>query len=174
MTEHDVPQTPVRQEVMDRAAKYLAYRPRTRQELCRHLQEKGVDTEEANRCADWMEEYHLVDDLEFSRLYIETMLQRGRGMERIRRELRQKGISELMIEDAQLLLEEIPDEYETALQQAIETLQGVDVQSMDHREREKQKGRIARRLAGRGFRTETIYRAVREAFEQRRQQQSEE
>ena len=162
------------EEIMDRAAKYLAYQPRTRQELCRHLRERGARPEDVQRCADLMEEYHLIDDLEYARMYIESRLESGRGMARIRRELQQKGVSAFVIEDAAALLEEIPDEYEIALQQAEAAIAGEDLRSMDYADKRKLMGRISGRLVRRGYRTQTVYSAVRTAFARREEAQQDE
>ncbi|MBQ9016381.1 MAG: regulatory protein RecX [Firmicutes bacterium] len=155
----------IREKCMERASRYLAYKPRTRQELTRHLQGRGFPEEEINACADQLEEYNLLNDLDYASLYIETMTQQGRGMERIRRELAAKGVDRNTIEDAIAEMEELPDEEELALEQAARMLEDLEPAGLDFREREKIKARIARRLAGRGFRTDTIYRAVRQAME---------
>lgn len=160
--------------VTDLAAKYLAYRPRTRQELCRHLIDRGVSHEDAESCADLMEEYHLIDDLQYAKMFIESGLESGRGMARIRRELQQKGVSRLIIEDAQAQMEELPDEYEIALGQAMEAIRDMDLRGMEYGEKQKLMGRIAGRLGRRGFPAETVYRAIRTAFAQRETQQQEE
>lgn len=174
MTEQDVKTADQHQKAMDLASRYLSYKPRTRKELCSHLREKGIDEENISLCADLLEEYHLLDDLQYSRMYIESMMDRGRGMMRIRRELIQKGISQETIEEGLQLIEEVPSEEDMALQQARDAVMGEDIASMDYRQRERLKGRIARRLAGRGFRTEAIYQAITKAAEERLQEQKEE
>ena len=155
----------VSEKCMERASRYLAYKQRTRQELCRHLRDRGFSEEEITACADQLEEYNLLNDLEYSSLYIESMLQRGRGIERIRRELMAKGVDRNTIEDAIAQMEDLPDEEELAMEQAILMLDGIDTSGMDYAEREKIKARIARRLAGRGFRTDTVYRVCRQAMD---------
>ena len=174
MTEQDVKPEETRQKAMDLASRYLSYKPRTRKELCAHLREKGIDEENISLCADLLEEYHLLDDLQYSRMYIESMMDRGRGMMRIQRELNQKGISREIIEESLEMMEEMPSEDDMALQQAEDAVRGEDIAAMDYRQRERLKGRIARRLAGRGFRTEAIYQAVAKAVEDRLQEQREE
>lgn len=166
----------VRPQTMDRASKYLAYKPRTRADLVRHLRERGCDEEEACLCADLLEEYHLLDDLDYSRMYMESMIRRGRGMARICRDLRAKGVDANTIEDARADLdtEGLPGEDQVALEAALAAVADQDLLHMDYREREKVKGRIARRLAGRGFSTDTIFTAVRRAFQQREADQREE
>ena len=86
-------------------------------------------------------------------------------MERIRRELMTKGVDRNTIEDAIAQMEELPDEEQVAMEQAMLMLDGIDTAGMDYQEREKIKARIARRLAGRGFRTDTIYRVARKAMD---------
>lgn len=160
-------------QVIDKAGKYLAYKQRTRKELVDHLQKKGCSREEAEACADRMEEYHLIDDAEYARLYIESRLASGRGMNRIRAELAGKGIDGNTIEDALLLLENLPDEDEIALEQALAALDGVQVRGLEYEQKQKLMARIARRLAGRGFRTDTVYRAARTAFSKKEQEEEE-
>lgn len=152
-------------QVMDLAGKYLAYKPRTRKELCDHLLKKGCSESQAAECADRMEEYHLIDDVEYSRAYIESRTASGRGMARIRAELSAKGVDRNTIEDALLLTGGLPDEYAMALEQARAAVSGLDVSAMDYAERQKVLGRIARRLAGRGFSPDTVYRASKKAIE---------
>ena len=155
------------EEVLDRAAKYLAYKPRTRRQLCDHLKSRGAGEEDIARCVEMMESYHLLDDMEYTRMYIESRLSSGKGMNRIRQELRQAGIENSMIEDALLLVEDLPDEYEMALDQARAVMETENTADMDYADRQKLMARAARRLAGRGFSTDTIYRAVRAAMDER-------
>ena len=77
----------VSERCMERASRFLSYKPRTRHELIKHLTERGFGMEEASLCADRMEEYRLIDDLEYSRMYFEAMFERGKGQDRIRQAL---------------------------------------------------------------------------------------
>ena len=163
----------VSERCMERASRFLSYKPRIRHELIKHLTERGFGTEEASLCADRMEEYRLIDDLEYSRMYFEAMFERGKGLDRIRRELAEKGVDRNTIEDSLLLIEEVPDAYEAALEQAQMALAAEDVRDLTYEEREKIKGRIARRLARKGYPADAIYRAVREALEIRLSQEEE-
>ncbi len=173
-TDSELQQALQEQKLMDKAANYLAYKPRTRQELRKYLRERGASAETVDRCLATMEEYHLIDDLEYSRMYIESMLQRGRGLVRIRRELRTKGVEEDVIEDALHQMEELPDEYEMALEQAYSVIGQEDIAGMDHHEKQKLMARLAGRLGRKGYPAETVYRAVRTALAEREQQQKEE
>ena len=101
-------------DVREKAVSYLNSRPRTRQELIRHLKDKGFSENEILETVDELEQYHYIDDLAYSRMYFEYGFQKGRGRMRIRRELAEKGVAADVIEIAFEELEEIPDEFETA------------------------------------------------------------
>lgn len=161
-------------KAVDLATKYLSYKPRTRRELEEHLKKKGCSADVISSCCNMMEEYHLLDDLQYCRMYIESRLESGKGMARIRQELLSKGIDRYTIEDALPLLEDLPDERDMALQMAKDAAADLDLLSMDYNEKQKARARIARRLAGRGFQTDAVFTAVRKAFDEREQAQREE
>ena len=76
-------------DVREKAVSYLNSRPRTRQELIRHLKDKGFSENEILETVDELEQYHYIDDLAYSRMYFEYGFQKGRG--RIRRTGRDPG-----------------------------------------------------------------------------------
>lgn len=83
---------------LDKAYRYLSFRPRSEQEVRQRLAEKfGEDTVE--RAIKKLEVYRYVDDEAFVRFWLEA---RGdtRGPALIRRELRLKGIAENMITES--------------------------------------------------------------------------
>ncbi len=161
----------ISEKLLDRAARYLAYKPRTSRQLRSYLAEHGAGEEEAEECVKMMEEYHLLDDLEYSRSYIDTKAREGHGMNRIRRELAQKGVPASVIEDALAEIDDLPEEEETALAQALAAVEGVDILNMEYPDKQKLMGRIAGRLSRRGFSAETVYRSVRTAFARREEEQ---
>ncbi len=87
-------------DVREKAVSYLNSRPRTRQELIRHLKDKGFSENEILETVDELEQYHYIDDLAYSRMYFEYGFQKGRGRMRIRRELAEKGVAADVIEIA--------------------------------------------------------------------------
>ena len=93
-------------DVREKAVSYLNSRPRTRQELIRHLKDKGFSENEILETVDELEQYHYIDDLAYSRMYFEYGFQKGRGRMRIRRELAEKGVAADVIEIAFEELEE--------------------------------------------------------------------
>lgn len=147
-------------DVREKAVSYLNSRPRTRQEVMRHLKDKGFSEEEILETVKELEEYHYIDDLAYSRMYFEYGFEKGRGRNRIRRELAEKGVSSEIIEIAYDELEEVPDEFEMALSIAESIVRGIDPSELEYSEKRKLEGRIGRRLAGRGFSMDTIHKVV--------------
>lgn len=147
-------------DVREKAVSYLNSRPRTRQEVMRHLKDKGFSEEEILETVKELEEYHYIDDLAYSRMYFEYGFEKGRGRNRIRRELAEKGVSSEIIEIAYDELEEVPDEFEMALSIAGSIVRGIDPSELEYSEKRKLEGRIGRRLAGRGFSMDTIHKVV--------------
>lgn len=147
-------------DVREKAVSYLNSRPRTRQEVMRHLKDKGFSEEEILETVKELEEYHYIDDLAYSRMYFEYGFEKGRGRNRIRRELAEKGVSSEIIEIAYDELEEVPDEFEMALSIAGSIVRGIDPSELEYSEKRKLEGRIGRRLAGRGFSMATIHKVA--------------
>lgn len=147
-------------DVREKAVSYLNSRPRTRQEVMRHLKDKGFSEEEILETVKELEEYHYIDDLAYSRMYFEYGFEKGWGRNRIRRELAEKGVSSEIIEIAYDELEEVPDEFEMALSIAGSIVRGIDPSELEYSEKRKLEGRIGRRLAGRGFSMDTIHKVA--------------
>ena len=147
-------------DVREKAVSYLNSRPRTRQEVMRHLKDKGFSEEEILETVKELDEYHYIDDLAYSRMYFEYGFEKGRGRNRIRRELAEKGVSSEIIEIAYDELEEVPDEFEMALSIAGSIVRGIDPSELEYSEKRKLEGRIGRRLAGRGFSMDTIHKVA--------------
>lgn len=147
-------------DVREKAVSYLNSRPRTRQEVIRHLKDKGFTEDEILETVDELQQYHYIDDLAYSRMYFEYGFEKGRGRARIRRELAEKGVPSNVIEIAYDELEDIPDEFETALAIAESTIRGIDPEELEYTEKRKLEGKIGRKLAGRGFSMDTIRKVV--------------
>lgn len=88
-----------REVAYQRALKFLGYRMRSSQELQRHLREHGVVEEVISSVLERLQGSGLVDDLHFARAWIENRNEyRPRSRRALVVELRQKGISEEVIE----------------------------------------------------------------------------
>ena len=151
-------------DARDRAIRYLYARMCTCQQMKDYLKRKGHDAEEVDPLVDELMEYGYLDDLKYAQLFIEAGFEKGRGLDRIRRELRQKGVDGETIEQAENSIEHMPDELETALGIAERFLENIDRSQMDRKEIEKLKARLARRLAGRGYSSAVIYSIIGKLF----------
>ncbi len=88
-------------KAFQRAVSYLAIRPRSRQEIDQYLNNKGFSPEAVENAIQRLESYEYINDTEFARLWVENRLRhRPRGIFGLTYELKQKGISEDIIEDA--------------------------------------------------------------------------
>lgn len=66
-------------DVREKAVSYLNSRPRTRQELIRHLNDKGFSENEILETVDELEQYHYIDESCVQRMYFVYGFQKGRG-----------------------------------------------------------------------------------------------
>jgi len=104
----------------DRTLKYLAYRPRSSAEVGRYLSQKGVGAEIRDRVLDRLRGAGLVDDGAFAQFWVENRESfRPQGRRLLRQELRQKGISEGLIDEVLLGVEEDRSAYAAAAQRAV-------------------------------------------------------
>lgn len=90
----------------------LKYRIRSEKELAKRLKQRKISQHTINRVLKSCKRLSLVDDREFTRLWIKDKLNRGYGFIRIRRELREKGIEEDLIDGC---IDASKKEYKTDL-----------------------------------------------------------
>lgn len=107
-----------------------------------------------------LEEYHYIDDLNYSTMYFQYGFEKGRGIGRIKRELAEKGVDHQIIEAAYQELEDVPDQYQAARDIAAGMIRGTDIDAMDYDEKRKFQAKIGRRLMTRGFSSDVVYRVI--------------
>lgn len=147
-------------DAKQQALYYLGIKPRTCSQVREYLIKKGFDETEINEVVNELMQYRYIDDLNFCVQYFEYGFEKKRGIARIRRELREKGVSDEIIDMAYDELEECPDQFDTAMQIGLEVIGNVDTESIGYEERQKLKARVARRLASRGFSSEIVYKVI--------------
>lgn len=87
------------EDAFARSLNYLKYRPRSKHEVKRYLEKKGFSDPAVCEAIKRLEEYRYIDDKEFARIWIENRSRnRPRGKFALRYELKQKGVSEAVIE----------------------------------------------------------------------------
>jgi len=147
----------------DRSLKYLAYRPRSSAEVERYLSQKGVGAEIRDRVLDRLREACLVDDGAFAQYWVENRESfRPQGRRLLRQELRQKGISERLIDEVLSGVEEDRSAYAAAAQRAVRY-----AHLEDETFREKMYGYLKRRGFDREVVAETTARLLTERGEGR-------
>lgn len=99
------------------AARFLAHRMRTVNEMRDHLEEKGFSKSEADAVIEEYEDLGYLDDAEYAKVYVEYACTKKRGRRRIERELKERGIDREIAENAveDYIYENGVDEYEDAL-----------------------------------------------------------
>ena len=147
-----------KRKAFDAACDYLSRSERSRFEVEKKLKEKEYDEEEIAQAVEKLLELGFLDDHGFAARYAEFAIGKGRGLYRIKTELRQKGISAFDIEDVLYELEEAgiigPD---IQRQRALEIAQGV---AEGREPDEKLIGKISRKLASLGYDSSDIHFAI--------------
>jgi len=141
------------------AGRMLAARMMTRKQLTEKLLERGHDPDDAAFAADSMEQLRAIDDLEYAHQYVRSRSASGYGAARIRRELKQRGVDEELIERA---LESLDPEYDESGMIEKYILSRARSFPIDRREASKISGALARK----GFSWEDIYPILRKYTEE--------
>lgn len=144
----------------ERALNYLSYRPRSEWEVERNLRQKDVEDGVVAAVLRRLTDAGLVDDGEFARYWVDNRVRfNPRGLRGLRYELRQRGVSQAIVD---------------------ETLSGLDVEAAARKAAEAGARRLSgasepdfRRklkayLARRGFSYAVIKPLVQEKLEERR------
>lgn len=134
------------------ACRYLTARERCAAEVRSYLRRAGFDGEEIDPAIDRLLTERLVDDMRYSRLYVESRSRRApRAGALLVRELTTRGVSmETARRAVEEFLAEVPEEE--LARRVIERLPGNG---------EQWKRRAARRLVSRGFRPSLVLRGTR-------------
>ncbi len=107
------------QKAYDRALRFLTYRPRSEREVVRYLTDKGVTPDVQQAILERLRRLDLIDDEAFARFWVESR-ERGRpsGEFALRSELRQKGVSDAIIQQVLEPLNPEKSAYRAARKQA--------------------------------------------------------
>ena len=149
-------------DALAKAVNYLNIKPRTREQVEKYLKGKGFGADEIEKAVSELEEYNYIDDLNYAVMYFQLGFEKGRGVSRIRRELAEKGVDRETIDAAYYELEDVPDQYDAAMEIAMSVAGGCDTEEMTYEEKTKLRAKIARRLGSRGYSGDIAYRAAKE------------
>ena len=147
-----------RHQAYDRAVRFLAHRPRSISEIRRKLQEYDVDDVVIDEVIVRLENYGYVNDEEFARFWVRNREEFApRGVMALRTELRQKGISNQIIETVFSDLDSYDSAYKAA-QSKLRSLRGKDQQTF--------RRRLTGFLGRRGFDYGTINEVLQKLIEE--------
>ena len=158
-------------DAFDKAASYLALKPRTEAEIRNYLKNKEYSPSEIDDGIEKLREYGYLNDVEYSCSYIRQAAARGWGRLKMELALTEKGVSRSDVEAAWIQLEDeaeagspeagmlsLFDEKKRALEIGVKMArqQLSEGKELD----EKFLNRVGRRLAGKGFTADSAYFAV--------------
>ena len=137
------------------ALKYLSHRARTQREIEKRLEEYGFPPETIIKTLELVKKYKYVDDEAFARDYAESRLNSGNyGPRRIMRELKIKGVPDLLAKNA--MAAALANYDEDGAVAAWLKRKSVDPAEID----DKKRRRLANSLAAGGFSFESARRAL--------------
>jgi len=146
---------------MEHAVDFLAHRDYTAFQLKEKLLEKGHDQSVADDAISKLQKQRYIDDEQYAQRYVRLSIEKGKGTQRIVRELTAKGIDADKARAIVLQLAETSEQtdFERALEQARLLLQKEGYSEEDVIP-DKLKGRIARKLSSLGYDAPDIWRTL--------------
>ena len=136
-----------------RALDYLSYRPRSRAEVTTYLEKRDLAEQQIEEVLERLERAGLLDDEAFAQYWVENRERfRPKGLRALRYELRLKGISNEIIEQALASVDVSASAYRSA---------GKKARQVEHLDQREFQQKIVEYLARRGF----DYEVAREAAE---------
>ncbi len=88
------------EKAREAALRLLDYQDRTASELKSRLIKKGYSEELSQAVTDNLSEANLINDEHYAELYAESLMNSGKGSRLIKNKLREKGISDSIIDEA--------------------------------------------------------------------------
>jgi regulatory protein len=148
---------------LNRALRFLSFRPRSEKEMFSYLKKKQVDELNSQKIIDKLKEHKFLDDKEFASWWIEQRtLVKPRAFRVIKMELKQKGISKEIIDEIEQSKElKLQTDSEMAIKLAQKRLP-----RYKNLPREEVYLKLSRFLISKGFSYDTVKRSIDEAFQE--------
>ncbi len=143
------PQTSIRNKAMD----LLARREHSEYELRQKLKSRDYDVDAIDAVLQGLKQDHLLSDARFAEAYVNHRFNAGVGPVKIRHELRQKGVTDVLADE---FLEPLSDLWDQLMMQQRVRKYGETIPA-GYADRMKQ----ARFLQNRGFSPEAVMRLFR-------------
>ena len=103
-----------------RAVRIVSASSVSKRDLQQRLVRKGEDPEQAEAAVAWLEELHLIDDLETAKQLVRSASMRGYGAARAKSILYEKGIPKELWDEALAELSEMDDAIDTFLRRKLD------------------------------------------------------
>ncbi len=137
------------------AFQFLKIRNRSEKEIRTQLLKKKISSEIIDQTIPYLKNSELINDRQFARDWIAMRLQKPMGRRRIFFELKQKGISEEILEEETKVVPR-----EEGEERIVETLARKRLERYKNLDETKQKRRVFEYLARRGFEVDTVKKVV--------------
>lgn len=134
------------------------FRPRSEKEIVDKLKTKKISPETIGTAIEYFRKLDYIDDRRFAKAWAQSRLVKT-GINRIRFELKKKGIAEEIIQET---IGQIPEDYSEL--EALLPVARKRLTKYKNLDPVKSKRRLYEFLARRGFRQTTIQKALRELF----------
>ncbi len=135
----------------------LKFRARSRKEIEDRLKKKKFTRETIDTVIDYFDKVDLINDEEFASSWMKSRLRKPLGLRRISFELKQKGITEEIIEQLKSNIKDNYNEYEV-----VSELAKGKLKKLMNLDSNKARGRIYSFLIRRGFSIDLINEVVNE------------
>ena len=144
------------QKALNSALRILTGRDHSKSELIRKLKQRGFKPEDIEKAVSECERLDYINDERTSRIYINQMIRKGHGLNRIRHEMNKKGLRGQRIQN---ILCEIESDIDEA--QGAERILEKNIKRFDREGNlKKRRDKIYRFLYARGFSPDTIRKLI--------------
>lgn len=137
------------------AFQFLKIRNRSEQETRIQLSKKKISSQIIDRTIQYLKNLELINDRQFARDWIHMRLQKPFGLRRIFFELKQKGISDEILEEESKVVPRAESE-----ERIVETLARKRLERYKNLDETKQKRRVFEYLVRRGFDVDMVTKVV--------------
>lgn len=150
-----------RMDIRQTALSYLEHRMRTTKEMRKRLLDKGFSESECDETIVWLKESRYLDDVSYGSEYLRYGFEKRRSINRIKVELKEKGLTP---EDTEQAIFAYEDEYEIDIMEEEYSRAQAEAKRIAQREGtgEKAMAKAGRRLSSLGYSASTIYKVLGE------------
>jgi regulatory protein len=145
------------QKAMNAALRLLARRDHTKYEITQKLKARGFDGDVVPAIVAECERLNYIDDERSARLYIRQRRRRGFGINRIRVELKKKGLSSRCLQRVLDAASDSIDEHDVAEKALEKKMKAFEREKYPRKRKEK----IYRFLQSRGFSESVVSESIR-------------